>query len=403
MGLISLMIFSSFNLKANEIVIGKQHSFSSLILQENRELQVYVPESYAESNKHYPVLFVMDSQRYFLHAIAHQQTLRFQDKTPELIVVGLKTDSKNRRQWLYPKREQFINFLAQELIPWIDKHYRTSDERLYFGWEMAAGIVPDLLTKQPNLFQGFFMASPTHINKNRIAQISQYLQHPTAQHFIYATLGTVETWASPSMAALEQVVKKQTSNSIDWEYHLLEDQDHYTTPLLTIDNGLLKFYSDYGPLRFYSIKEFEQFGGLQALKSHYNARGERFGISAEIHDDTKHYLLNQSLKENNLNLFAKLENSFEGFIEKYYVVDFWFVRLANAFDELDQLDNVERVLSIGLSKVPDSHLLYASLAKLRHKQANNTVAKEFYNKAIKLAKNDDDARQKYQSEISKLK
>ena len=245
-----LTVFISAKSFSAPIVIAEGHTLDSSILKEDRQLQVYLPESYKQGDKHYPVLYVIDGQRYFLHAIAHQQTLLFQEKTPELIVIGLTTDSRKRRQWLYPKRQDFMAFLSDELVPWVDKNYRTSSEKLYFGWEMAAGLVPDLIVQKPTLFQAFFMASPTHINKQRIDDLTNYLRKPTSEHLIYASLGTVETWATGGMKALEQAVTSAPKHSITWKYDLLEDQDHYTTPLITIDNGLLEYFKDYGPSSF---------------------------------------------------------------------------------------------------------------------------------------------------------
>lgn len=397
---LSLIIVSNAN--ATNIVVGTQHSLKSPILNETRQLQIYLPDSYESSNKQYPVLYVIDGQRYFLHAIAHQQTLRFQDKTPELIVVGLTTDNRKRRQWLSPNKHLFMNFLAQELIPWVNQNYRTSKERLYFGWEMAAGLVPDLITEHPALFQAFFMASPTHINRQRIDNITHYLKAPINKHYVYATLGEVEIWSTASMAALEKAVTAAPAQSITWNYDLEADHDHYTTPLVTIDKGLLGYFSNYGPLRFYSIKEFESFGGLPALKRHYETRGQRFGISTEIHNDTKHYLLNQSLKENNLKLFAELEESFKGFVASYYRVDFWFERIANAYMQLNNHGKAQKVLEIGIGKLPNSHKLHATLAKLHKQQNKIELARESYLKAIALASNNKALTDTYQAELSLL-
>ena len=401
--LVSLIIaMASFHSQASELVLGEKYFLNSQLLKEQRELQIYLPESYKKGQKNYPVIFVMDSQRYFLHAIAHQQSLRFQDKTPELIVVGIKTDDKKRRQWLSPNSEQFMSFLKVELIPWIENKYRTSGERLYFGWEMAAGLVPDLITKHPDLFQALFMASPTHIDRERINNIKRHLLKSTSNHYIYATLGEVETWSTASMQALEEVIISSPKSAIEWEYELMPNQDHYTTPLITIDNGLLKYFDNYGPLRFYTLKEFEEFGGVKALKKHYAARAKRFEVSPEIHDDTKHYLLNQTLKENNLRLFAKLVNSFEGFIASYYTSDFWFERFANAYIELGDFDNSHKILKLGLKKIPDSPKLYAALGSLYHKQSNLTLAKSSYEKALTLTSSDKDTHKQILSIIEKL-
>ena len=375
----------SFHLQASKIQVGIEHSFNSLILDEKREIQVYVPDSYYKDIKRYPVIYVMDSQRYFLHAIAHQQSLTFQDRTPEFIVVGIKTDNQNRRKWLSSDSKPFMNFLKSELIPWVSTNYRTSGERLYFGWEMAAGLVPDLIATHPELFQAFFMASPTHINQARISNLQNYLRKSQSKHFIYVTLGDVETWSITGIESLKEVFINHAKDTIEWNYDLVPDQDHYTTPLITIDTGLLTYFKNYPPLRFYTLAEFKKFGGLSAVKQHYKIRAERFDVNSDIHHDTKHYLLNQALKENDLQLFSSLAGEFEGFIEGNYNRDFWFERFANAFVQLGNFDQALKILSQGIKKLPNSAKLYSALGNLYQKQSNFDLAKVAYEKALSLS------------------
>ena len=128
---------------ANDNVVGQNFELQSKQLEETREIQIYLPPAYNESQeRRFVTLYVLDSQEYFLHGIAYQDMLRFRDKSPDIIVIGIKSDRKKRRQFYYRKSGQFMRFLADELIPYIDKTYRTlaGSERIYFGWEMAAGL-----------------------------------------------------------------------------------------------------------------------------------------------------------------------------------------------------------------------------------------------------------------------
>lgn len=143
--LLIICLLSTFLIQSqngnSSIVIGENHILKSNSLNQNREIQIYLPPAYHESSvKSYPVLYVLDGQEYFLHGIAYQDMLRFKDKTPPFIIVGIKTDRKLRRTLFYKESEKFKSFLSEELIPYVDNNYRTEKEteRLYFGWEMAA-------------------------------------------------------------------------------------------------------------------------------------------------------------------------------------------------------------------------------------------------------------------------
>ena len=145
-------------------------TIKSSILNEDRTIQIYTPDGYAESDKKYPVLYVLDGQEYFLLGLAYQDMLRFRDKSPEFIVVGINTDRRKRRVLFYNESDKFINFLETELIPFMDTNYRTKKEkeRLFFGWEMGAGLGFEILAERNDLFSGFILASPTHSTDKRI-------------------------------------------------------------------------------------------------------------------------------------------------------------------------------------------------------------------------------------------
>ena len=52
---------------------GSSIILKSEILQEDRDIQVFLPLNYNGNSKKYPVLYVLDAQRYFLNGIAFQQ------------------------------------------------------------------------------------------------------------------------------------------------------------------------------------------------------------------------------------------------------------------------------------------------------------------------------------------
>jgi hypothetical protein len=56
------------------IEMGQQHVLRSRVMNENREILVIVPDSYARTTIGYPVLFVLDGRSHILHATATSGT-----------------------------------------------------------------------------------------------------------------------------------------------------------------------------------------------------------------------------------------------------------------------------------------------------------------------------------------
>ncbi|MCJ8269702.1 MAG: esterase family protein, partial [Psychrosphaera sp.] len=118
--------------------LGEMITMESKVLGEERSFQVYLPPGYHQSSKQYPVLYVLDGQWYFTNAVAIGQSLRLPNILPQMIVVGIVNSNPRRRQLFGAQTEQFQQYLADEVLPFVDSNFRTSKERLLFGWEMGA-------------------------------------------------------------------------------------------------------------------------------------------------------------------------------------------------------------------------------------------------------------------------
>ncbi|WP_185152625.1 alpha/beta hydrolase [Fulvivirga aurantia] len=381
-GLWSVACFAQQNKNVLETTI----TIESKALNEQREVQIYLPDSYFSTSKKYPVIYIIDGQRYFLNAVTYQKNLTWQEVSPEFIIVGLPTDSQKRRRLFYRESSKFINFLENELIPQIDNEYRTLDERIYFGWEMAAGLGVEILSDSPHLFKAMLLASPTHISNSRLQKVDSLLNNTLDQNtFIYASLGTVENWSIKPMADLDSIFRKNNQEQLTWNYNLSATENHYTTPLTTINEGLKLFFGDYAPLRFFTLQEFYDFGGLEALKSHYTNRSKRYHTPEGIHNDTKHYLLLQCDKEDNFELFNDLVEEFDGkaFIANHYRQPRWFLRYSQFYARHNHLDDALDILKLGDDKFPDTATLKNEIGNIYKKSGATLKAKKWYKEAEK--------------------
>lgn len=138
----------------SQLVIGTQHTLQSAVLDQDRVIDIYTPEGYSASEKAYPVLYILDGQWYFLSGVAVQKALRTPGAIPEMIVVGIHNSNPLRRTLFDDENERFTEFLEKELMEYIDVNYRTTEERVIFGWEAAAYYTSELIFKKPELFEG---------------------------------------------------------------------------------------------------------------------------------------------------------------------------------------------------------------------------------------------------------
>ncbi len=149
------------------------HTIKSAVLNEQRTVVVQLPKSYQTNpNKVYPVIYRLDGAGNIPLATAIIERLQNDNRAPEVIIVAI--ESTNRLRDFYPTvnkepqgpvgegggADKFLAFFEQELIPLVNKNYRTHDYKVIAG--ASAGGVFALYTLQakPTLFQAHIAYSP---------------------------------------------------------------------------------------------------------------------------------------------------------------------------------------------------------------------------------------------------
>ena len=155
--------FSLYNTKAENIV--------SEIVADTFFILVSVPDGYSSSNKRYPVLYVLDGDIAFGMAASISRYLQVGNNIPELIIVGIgygainKSAGEKRRRDYRPTQtggaENFADFLNKELMPYIDKNYKTIlGERTINGYSLGGLFCLYTLFTRPESFSKYIIGSP---------------------------------------------------------------------------------------------------------------------------------------------------------------------------------------------------------------------------------------------------
>jgi len=143
------------------------------------QLHISLPENYSkETNKRYPVVFVTDGYWDFVKLDAIKGSLRYDKYVPEFIIVGLGYPGENLnygelRNWeLAPvpfnndtkntgHAADFLNTLEAEIIPYVDREFRTDPAHRVLGGASLGGLFTlyAMYTK-PELFSGYMAVTP---------------------------------------------------------------------------------------------------------------------------------------------------------------------------------------------------------------------------------------------------
>ncbi len=312
--IIVLVLFANTSFsqdKGSENVVGINHVINSSILKENRQIQVYLPKDYKTSNKKYPVIYLLDGQRYFLYGVTLDRLLKRFRKTPDFIVVGINFKESTRNTTLFSGSKMFSNYIENEVVPLVNKTYRTSNKRLLFGWEFSGGFGLATLMSKPDLFDGYILSSPFPL-ANKIDRFKEFAdKNSKLNTFLYfSDAGEAELPVTEGTKELENFLKKNTTN-IRWNYKSLVGEEHISTIYSTLHHGIQEYFENFQQLHFKDLNEFYTKGGVASVRAYYEKRSRLYEISTKIIPAIRYNYIRLAVRADNYDEFRKLSKEFD--------------------------------------------------------------------------------------------
>ncbi len=248
-------------------------AFDSRVLGERRECMVVLPEGYMrDTSRRYPVLYVLDGGSQAEHTARSARLMARSGVMPEVIVIGLPSSGENRARDYTPPymraqdngdaghADRFLRFMETELIPHIDRTYRTTNERMLAGWSRGGLFVVYSLLERPELFRARFAHSPAlwRDDDRIIAEMAApRAQKSRATGFLYLSLGNREN--EKMTRAFRKATRELQRSALRWRADITRGADHQKNPVLATPAGFRAYYA---PPRFrrsttFSASSFE--------------------------------------------------------------------------------------------------------------------------------------------------
>jgi predicted alpha/beta superfamily hydrolase len=150
----------------------------SKVMEEKRTILVSLPASYDTAMRAYPVLYMTDGAAQLPHTAATAEFLARNGRIPELIIVGINNTDRTRdltptnvvnqtfegQPFNFPTSggaDRFLTFIETEVIPEIEKRYRTEPYRVFAGHSFGGLFAMHALFTKPKLFNAWIAVSPT--------------------------------------------------------------------------------------------------------------------------------------------------------------------------------------------------------------------------------------------------
>ena len=191
-------------------------TLASSVLGEERTYSVHLPDSYARApTQRYPVLYVLDGTSQSVHVAATAELMARLGAMPEAIVIGIQSGDARNRDYTPPgmrqeaddagsaegQADRFLGFLQRELIPQVQREFRTTPRRTLVGNSRGGLFVVHAFTRQPALFDGYVAHSPAlwRDDSAMVTRLDRFLRgHRDLRGKLFLSLGGDE---NPKMTA----------------------------------------------------------------------------------------------------------------------------------------------------------------------------------------------------------
>ncbi len=226
------------------------------------DLFISLPENYYASKQAYPVLYVLDGWHFPLMAFLQGNNI-YSKRMPQVIIVNIGQSPASDAMALRARdfsptpipqslggggggAAMFLDFLEHELIPLIDRTYRTDRaDRGLLGHSMGGKFALYTLEQRPGLFQRIVVASPALFPDDSL--IGNAARRALSAHSASARLDLSvgsddELGFANTTTAFARLLDQLKPKGLDYRFTVYPGENHNSVRLVSFPAGLYWVY-----------------------------------------------------------------------------------------------------------------------------------------------------------------
>ncbi|PKG42706.1 alpha/beta hydrolase-fold protein [Psychroflexus sp. MES1-P1E] len=313
--LLVLMMISNLSYGQNKknIVIGERLTIKSEILNSDREISIYLPNSYNDNNYiNYPVLYLLDGRKFFnsFTGVITQLSSDVSPQIPEMIVIGItsqnriKDSSPTNSLIGYTKEEEkglevsggaddFLKFIQKELIPFVEHKYRTNSYRTFVGYSFTGLPVLQALFSIPETFNSYLVIDfsawwDNEIMMKRLKLFSKEY-NGTKRDIFFTTVDRVSNNIypeeyNPGWTFIQEFEQNSPNNiSLGYKKYEYKEENHHSMPLVSFIDGMKYIF------REHMINYDEMYTNPKLIQAKFSKLSERLGYNVYLPEGVINY------------------------------------------------------------------------------------------------------------------
>ncbi|WP_425222975.1 alpha/beta hydrolase [Psychroserpens sp.] len=310
-------------------------------LGEPREIKIQLPRNYdPEGDILYPLIIVFDGDYLFEPMIGNTDYHSYWGDMPKSIVVGINqadrrsSDLSFSNETYFPSDEggaQFFEFVGQELVPYINEKYLTSDFRIVVGHDQSANFLNYYLFKDKPLFRGYIAFSPD-LSPEMGVRLQEKLAVSGLDTFYYlATADNDVQSLRDEILVFNSSLSTIENPKLHYRFDDFTDADHYSLVGLGIPKAINEIFGLYKPInkKEYSEKVLTYEGTpFEYLMKKYEDIQFFYGFEKKVVENDLRAILAAGKKKNDLETLKELsklarKEYSESMISAYYTGQYY--------------------------------------------------------------------------------
>ena len=374
--LLMVAAMTSLSVVAKDKVI--EVNINSKILKQERSIVISLPKDYEQSKQGYPVMYLLDGSSHIDHTSSSSRYLAGIGASPGIIIVGINNIERaydltpikdEEAQFKTGGGDKFIDFIDQELKPYINKNYRTIDYNIFTGHSLGGLMTVYALINRSEVFDAYFAFSPSlWLKKDDMMALASkaFKNKPNLNKYLYINLGNEQGGMIPAFDAFEKILIELAPKSLRYKLERYPNESHMSIPLI----GQVSAYRDLYAKWQISRDMFEL--GAKEVVAFYKELSESFGYEITpnengVNNMGYYHLTNKKDIESAMELFKLNVKNYPNSANVYD-------SLADAYQQQNKLDKALKMVNkaISMSKETDTSYKYF----LEHKEKIEALISE---------------------------
>lgn len=171
----------------------------------------------------------------------------YETTEPLIVGIGYGKEKNQRFRDLDPNTggPTFLRFIEEVVMPFVEKHYNTNEEKAIFGYSMGGLFTTRILFTRPELFNMIFIGAPGNNGRDLIPEASRYFKdHKDLKSKVFMGVGSYETEVVKNIDSLKNYLTVQKCENLQLRVDISPNVNHGSGLAQVMQNAIAYGYCE---------------------------------------------------------------------------------------------------------------------------------------------------------------